>query len=236
MDLLERLNLPPCDKTRVPVKTLEEQLEADVKQKKLLSNHIASMYLVSLLNEQTVRIRAYKDDDYSFQAVYVFEIELKANDQLTDFTELVHSAFPESTLLILRYKDKTYLSGASKRINKLDKTRTVLEDSIWIEVPERFDAQDIKEANLREYYESIIRLLYRYKVLNVTGVFPVKDGEYKGSIKQYEHLMAQINKLKEEYSAASMRNEKMRIDEELYKLEQELKQLKEEISGGQNCG
>ena len=233
MDVLERLKMPPCDRTRVPVKTLEEQLEADAKQKKLLSNHIASMYLVSLINEQTVRIRAYKDDDSSFQAVYVFEIELKANDQLTDFTELVHSAFPESTLLILRYKDKTYISGASKRINKLDKTRTVLEDSIWIEVPEGLQAQDIKEANLREYYESLIRLLYRYKVLNVTGVFPVKDGAYKDSIKQYEQLMAQINKLKEEYSAASMRNEKMRIDEELYKREQELKQLKEEISGGQ---
>ena len=233
MDVLERLKMPPCDRTRVPVKTLEEQLGADAKQKKLLSNHIASMYLVSLLNEQTVRIRAYKDDDYSFQAVYVFEIELKANDQITDFTELVHSAFPESTLLILRHKDKTYLSGASKRINKLDKTKTVLEDSIWIEVSEELQAQDIREANLREYYESLIRLLYRYKVLNVTGVFPVKDGEYKASIKQYEQLMAQINKLKEEYSAASMRNEKMRIDEELYKREQELKQLKERISGGQ---
>lgn len=233
MDVLERLKMPPCDKTRVPLSTLEEQLKADAKQKKLLSNHIASMYLVSLLNEQTVRIRAYKDDDYSFQAVYVFEIELKANDQITVFTELVHSAFPESTLLILRYKDKTYLSGASKRINKLDKTRTVLEDSIWIEVPDGLQAQDIKETNLREYYESLIRLLYRYKVLNVTGVFPVKDGEYKSSIKQYEQLMAQINKLKEEYSASSMRNEKMRIDEELYKREQELKQLKERISGGQ---
>ena len=191
------------------------------------------MYLVSLLNEQTIRIRAYRDDNYSFQAVYVFEIELKANDQLTDFTELVHSAFPESTLLILRYKDKTYLSGASKRINKLDKTRTVLEDSIWIEVHEGMQAQDIKETNLKEYYESLMRLLYRYKVLNVTGVFPVRDGAYKGSIKQYEQLMTQINKLKEAYSVASMRNEKMRIDEELYKREQELKQLMVEVSGGQ---
>lgn len=233
MNVLERLKMPPCDRTRVPIKTLEEQLEADAKQKKLLESHIASMYLVGLLNEQTIRIRPYKDDDYSFQAVYVFEIELKANDQITDFTELVHSAFPESTLLILKYKDKTYLSGASKRINKLDKTRTVLEDSIWIEVPEGLEARDIKETNLKEYYESLMKLLYRYKVLNATGVFPVKDGEYKGSIKQYEQLVAQINKLKEEYSAASMINEKMRIDNELYKREQELKHLKEEISGGQ---
>lgn len=236
MDILERLKMPPCDRTRVPVKTLEEQLEADAKQKKLLSSHIASMYLVSLLNEQTVRIRAYKDDNYSFQAVYVFEIDLKVNDQLTDFTELVHSAFPESTLLILKCRDKTYLSGASKRINKLDKTRTVLEDSIWIEVPEGLQVQDIEESNLREYYESIIRLLYRYKVLNVTGVFPVKDGDYKDSIKQYEQLTAQINKLKEEYSAASMRNEKMRIDEELYEQEKALVELKDRISGGQNHG
>lgn len=233
MDVLERLKMPPCDKTRVPVKTLEEQLQVGAKDRKLLESHIASIYLVSLLNEQTVRIRAYKDDDYSFQAIYVFEIELKANDQLTDFTELVHSAFPESTLLILKYKNKIYLSGANKRINKLDKTKTVIEDSIWIELENEVEIQDIKETNLKEYYESLIRWLYRLKVLNVTGVFPSEDGEYKASIKQYEQLMAQINRLKEEYSEASMRNEKMRIDEELYKREQELKQLKDKLSGGQ---
>ena len=99
MEILKRLNMPPCDKTRVPVKTLVEQLEADNKTKKLLENHIASMHLISLLTEQTVRIRAYKDDDYSFQAIYVFEIELKVDDQLTDFTEWVHSAFPEFPFL-----------------------------------------------------------------------------------------------------------------------------------------
>ena len=231
MDILERLNMPPCEKTRVPVKTLEEQLEADSKQKKMLTKHIASMHLVSLLNEQTVRIRSYTDENYSFQAIYVFEIELKVKDQLTEFTELIHSAFPESTLLILNHKGTTYLSGASKRINKQDRTRTVIEDLIWIEVPDDFKAQDIKENNLREYYESLIRLIYRYKVMNVTGVFPLKDGEYKGTIKQYEQIIARINKLKEDYVAASMRNEKLRIDDELFLKEEELKQLIIETRG-----
>lgn len=231
MDLLEKLNMPPCEETRVPVKTLEEQLEADSKQKKMLTKHIASMYLVSLLNEQTLRIRAYTDENYSFQAIYVFEIELKANDQLTEFTELVHSAFPESTLLILKYRDITYLSGAGKRINKQDRTKTVIEDLIWIEVPDDFKVQDIKENNLREYYESLIRLIYRYKVMNVTGVFPLKDGEYKETIKNYEQLVSQINKLEEDYSSASMRNEKLRIDNELFLKEEELKQLIIEIKG-----
>lgn len=233
MSILERLHMPPMERTRVPRKTLEEQIEVSPKEKKLLESHMASMYLVSLLNEQTIRIRAYKDDDYSFQAIYVFEIELKADDQLTAFSELVHSAFPESTLLILKYRNVTYLSGASKRINKLDRTKTVIDDSIWIELSKDIDIQVTQVRNLKEYYDALIKLLYRYKVLNVTGVFPQKDGNYKGFIKQYETLMAQINKLKDDYSKASMRNEKMRIDEELYLREQELEDLKSELSGGQ---
>lgn len=233
MEILERLNMPSCNKTRVPVKTLVEQLETDSKTKKLLESHIASMYLISLLTEQTVRIRAYKDDDYSFQAIYVFEIELKANDQLTDFTEWVHSAFPESTLLILHYKDLIYLSGASKRINRLDKTKTVIEDSIWIEFTEDQTIHIDGVSNLKEYYEKLIRLLYRFKVQNLTGVFPSRDGEYRDAIKQFERITAQMNKLKEEYASASMRNEKMKIDEELYIKEHELAQLKESLSEGQ---
>lgn len=232
MEILERLHMPPVERTRIPRKTLEEQLEASAKERKLLEKHLASMYLISLLNEQTIRIRAYKDEDYSFQAIYIFEIDLKANDQLSAFSELVHSAFPESTLLVLKYDDKTYLSGASKRINKLDKTKTVIEDSIWIELFQDVDIQISDVRNLKEYYDSLIRLLYRYKVRNVTGVFPQLDGDYKGFIKKYEILVAQINKLKEDYSAASMRNEKMRIDEELFLREQDLENLKNEIGGG----
>lgn len=233
MDVLEKLHMPPVKKTRIPRKTLEEQLEASPKDRRLLESHMASMHLVSLLNEQTIRIRSYKDDDYSFQAIYVFDIELKADDQLTDFTELVHSAFPESTLLILNYRGTTYLSGASKRINKLDREKTVIEDSIWIEMSDDIDIQIVEVRNLKEYYDALIKLMYRYKVFNVTGVFPQKDGDFKSSIKQYETLIAQINKLKEDYSAASMKNVKMRIDEEMYQREQDVEKLKTELGGGQ---
>lgn len=232
MTILERLHMPPCDKTRVPVKALEEQLEADSKNKKILEKHIASMYLVSLLNEQTVRIRSYKDDEYSFQAIYVFEIELKANNQMTDFTELVHSAFQESTLLIMHYKNVTYLSGAMKRINKLDNARTVIEDSIWAECSENAEMEDEDETNLRDYYKSIMRWLYRLKVLSITKIFPAKDGDYKDAIRKYELINAQINKLKEDYSTASMLNERMRIDDELFNAEKELELLKQSLSGG----
>ena len=120
MDFLTELHMPLCQKTRIPVKTLIDQIGGDSRCKKIIERHVASINLVSLLNEQTIRIRSYKDDDYSFQVIYVLDIALKECDQMTGFTDLIHSAFPESTILLMEYRGDTYVSGALKRINKND--------------------------------------------------------------------------------------------------------------------
>lgn len=75
MELLEKLHIPLCPPQRIPVKTLVEQLQPTPTDKKIIESHIASMKLVSLLNEQTIRIRPYKDEDCSYQAIYVFLID-----------------------------------------------------------------------------------------------------------------------------------------------------------------
>lgn len=236
MDFLTELQMPLCQKTRIPVKTLIDQIGGDSHSKKMIEKHVASINLVSLLNEQTIRIRSYKDDDYSFQVIYVLEVVLKEYDQMTDFTELIHSAFPESSLLLMEYKDDIFISGALKRINKIDSSKTVIEDSVWAKLPAEMDIDVPSTRNLKEYYEFILRLIYRIKAQNVTGIFPKEDGEFKPVIKQYELLSSQISKLKDEYSAASMRNEKMRIDNDLYIKEQEMDRLKESIRGGAHFG
>ena len=236
MDFLTELQMPLCQKTRIPVKTLIDQIGGDSRCKKIIEKHVASINLVSLLNEQTIRIRSYKDDDYSFQVIYVLDIELKECDQMTGFTELIHSAFPESTILLMEYRGDTYVSGALKRINKNDNSKTVIEDSVWAKLPAEQNINVPSTRNLKEYYEFILRLLYRIKAQNVTGIFPKEDGEFKPMIKQYELLSSHISKLKEEYNTASMRNEKMRIDNALYEKELELNRIRLEISGGESNG
>lgn len=227
MELVERLNVPLCQKTRIPVKTLVEQLQAEPSQKKLLETHIASIYLVSLLNEQTIRIRVYKDDNYSFMAIYVLQIELKASDQLSDLCELIHSAFPESTLLLLKYKDIEYLSSASKRINRNDKTKTVVEDVAWAPVVkcDEIDISHLDAYDLKDLNKGINKLVYSLKVKDITGIYPKGDHDYKNVIKIYESLNADINRLQEEYKKATMRSEKLSIDDDLFSKEEELKRL-----------
>ena len=54
MKILEVLHIPTLDKQRVPVKTLIEQLQPSSVNKKLITTHIGSIYVVSILNEQTI--------------------------------------------------------------------------------------------------------------------------------------------------------------------------------------
>ena len=234
MELVDRLNVPLCQKTRIPVKTLVEQLQAETSQRKLLETHIASIYLVSLLNEQTMRIRAYRDNNYSFMAIYILQIELKANDQLSDLCELIHSAFPESTVLLLKYKDKEYLSSASKRINKNDKSKTVVEDFVWSQVfpDDLIDISGLDAYDLKKLNEEINKLVYSLKVKSITGIYPMGEQDYKNVIKRYESLKTDINRLQEEYIKATMRSEKLQIDDNLFDKEKDLKILIQSLKEG----
>lgn len=233
MSVLEALHIPTLAKQRVPVKTLVEQLQPTPENKRLIESHVASIYLVSLLNEQTIHYRAYRDDDYSYQAIYVLQITLKKNDQLSDLTNQLHAAFPEPTILLMEYKDKEWISVAPKRISKIDQTKTVLEDNIVQEIStmDCLNLNQIKAINLKDYYTKIVQIVYKIGVLNLIKVYPTADLDYKSIIKEYQAIQADINNLKEQYKRASMKSEKMDIDDQIYDEEMKQKQLIKKLRG-----
>ena len=230
MDVLNKLNMPLCQPQRIPVKTLIEQLQPNSADKKVIESHIASMKLVGILNEQTIRIRSHKDDNYSYQSIYVFMIELKKDDSIISLSNWIHSAFPEPTILVYKMKDNYFISLASKRINKIEEGKTVVEDVITTQISEfvteqQLSFQEISGKNLMEFYSNILQWLYRLKVLRITKVYPTKDLDYKTVLKEYEQINIDLNKLKESYKRATMKSEKMRIDDEIYDKEIELKKV-----------
>ena len=236
MSLLESLHIPALPKRRVPVKTLIEQLQPTPENKRLIESHIASIYLVSLLNEQTIRYRSYKDDDYSYQAIYVLQITLKRNDQLTDLTSQLHAAFPEPTILLMEHVDKEWISVAPKRISKTDQTKTVLEDNVVQEINvdsmNYLNLSQITSINLKDYYTKIVQIVYKIGVLNLIKVYPTADLDYKSIIKKYQAIQANINNLKEQYKRASMKSEKMDIDDQIYDEEMKQKNIVKRLKEG----
>ena len=228
MSVLEALHIPTLAKQRVPVKTLVEQLQPTPENKRLIESHVASIYLVSLLNEQTIHYRAYRDDDYSYQAIYVLQITLKKNDQLTDLTSQLHAAFPEPTILLMEHMDKEWIS-------KIDQTKTVLEDNVVQEISmdsmNYLNLSQITAINLKDYYTKIIQIVYKIGVLNLIKVYPTAALDYKSIIKEYQAIQANINNLKEQYKRASMKSEKMDIDDQIYDEEMKQKKLIKKLKG-----
>ena len=107
MSLLDSLNIPTLPPQRVPLKTLIEQLQnSSSDNKRLIMNAVGRIDLVSLLNDQTIHIRPYKDDEYSYQAIYVLQITLKKEERLTDLSIQLHSAFPEPTIILFNLGKK----------------------------------------------------------------------------------------------------------------------------------
>lgn len=227
MSLLESLKIPVINKQRVPVKTLIGQLQTSTDNRRLIETHVSSIYLVSLLNEQTIRFRAFKDDNYSYQAIYVLSIKLKKSDRLMELSQQLHSAFPEPTVLLYECGDKEWISLAPKHINKIDETKTVLDDVIVEHISgdilQYLNLSQLSAADLKDYYFQIINLVYKMAVYNVVKVFPKQELDYKSIIKQYQQINASINTLKEQYKKATMKAEQLDIDDQLY--DEEMKKI-----------
>ena len=178
MSVLDSLNIPTIPPQRVPIKTLVEQLQPSPDNRRLIMDAVGRIDLVSLLNDQTIHIRPYKDDEYSYQAIYVLQIALKKEERLTDLSIQLHSAFPEPTILLLNHGEKEWVSVVPKRINKLDQTRTVIDDIVVqqlnSETNQYVNFNNITAIDLKDYYLKIVQLVYKIGVYNVIHVFPKK--------------------------------------------------------------
>lgn len=236
MTILESLKIPAINKQRVPVKMLIDQLQPTPVNKRLIESHVASIYLVSLLNEQTIHYRAYKDEEYSYQAIYVLQVTLKKDDQLTDLSVQLHSAFPEPTILLMEYaSDKEWISAAPKRINRVDTTKTVLDDIVVQKIDgeayKYLDLSKLSAVNLKEYYMKVVQLLYRIAVFSIINIYPAVNLDFKTVIKEYQQCSSNISCLKEQYKKSAMKAEQLDIDDQIYDEEQKQKQLIEKMKG-----
>ena len=236
MTILESLKIPAINKQRVPVKMLIDQLQPTPVNKRLIESHVASIYLVSLLNEQTIHYRAYKDEEYSYQAIYVLQVTLKKDDPLTDLSVQLHSAFPEPTILLMEYaSDKEWISAAPKRINRVDTSKTVLDDIVVQKIDgeayKYLDLSKLSAVNLKEYYMKVVQLLYRIAVFSIINIYPEVDLDFKTVIKEYQQCSSNISCLKEQYKKSAMKAEQLDIDDQIYDEQQKQKQLIEKMKG-----
>ena len=106
----------------------------------------------------------------------------------------------------------------------------MVEDVIITHIPataneNHMSLQEVSGINLKEYYSNITQWLYKLKVLLITNVYPNKEIDFKSILREYEKLSIDLNKLKDSYKRATMKSEKMRIDDDIYDTEIRIKEI-----------
>lgn len=251
MDIINALNIPEAGriKQRVFMKDIFEQMNATAQEKKIFSNGIMSIYLLGVIDVDTIRIPSYIDENYKYESIYIFEIKLKSILHLRKITEVLHYVFPNPIILIYKYHDTYIMSTALKRINKVDKDKSVIED-IYISNQflcdeghkiffKKLDLQKINVSNLRELYKYITDIIYSEHLIDIVGFYPInipKNFNIKSIIKQIENLRSSIKVKEDKYKKELMMKDKMNIhidiQNEKKQINNIINQLKEELKDG----
>jgi hypothetical protein len=247
-NILEYFHIPKLGKTkqRIPVKEIIEQLEPSVKDKRILNTEISSIYLEGVLDAETLRIPSYVSDEHLYEAIYILQVVLKTDQHFLLVNEKLQYVFPNPIVIVYLIEDKVRLSLAPKRINKLTKDKSVIEsvyftsafhiDELHKEFLELINLVKVKAANLKEFYENLMDIIYSENLIEFIGVFPrriTKTLDLKQRIKEIEDIKASLDEMKSNYKQITMMSQKMDNHMKIVNMEDQLKtlvsKLKEEL-------
>lgn len=236
-EVYKLINIPDFHKQRIGVATIEQFSNADKEQIKVLEKTLSNIYLYSVLDKDTMHIRPLFNDDYSYQTIYVIRATIKTDNNLAEVSRIMHSAFAEPVMIFFQLKDKEYLSLAAKRRNKIETSKTIIEEFILEEISDMdicyLDFKTISAENLKQFYEKVYNILYKVRFRKITGIYAQKEiPNLKQLIDEYESSQTGLNRLKQKYSEATMMSEQMKIDNEMYIEEQKQKEIVNQLKGG----
>ena len=239
-NILEYLNIPKSGKTkqRIALKDIIEQLDPSAKEKRILSSEIESIYLIGVLDLDTIRIQSYIDEDYRYESIYVIRVMLKSNAHFATINERLHMAFPNPILIVYQLNESLILSTAPKRINKNVKEKSVIESIYTTNLFEidikhdlllrQLNLHTITALNLKEFYEILTDYIYSERLIELIGEYPNQTpntSDLKQTIKLIESEKANLNAFNESYKQASMMSEKMELHMKIQKTQKNIEDI-----------
>ena len=235
MNILELFNIPnkaQADR-RIFVKDILARLELNSRDKQAFEKTVGTIHVKGILNESTSNIWSYVDETYFYKEIILFYVVLKDITKIAFVNEQLQKVFPNPIVIIYEFGNKYAISTALKRLNKLEKGKTVIEE---IQLSDFFELDDkhiqllnkhsYNFDNLKTYYESVNNLVATEELVDLTGVVPeVIDETAKAKSTQIKQLLKQKKELEEAYKEADSMQERMTIHMKIKEIETQLEEI-----------
>ena len=232
MNILELFNIPnkaQADR-RIFVKDILARLELSSRDKQSFEKTVGTIHVKGILNESTSNIWSYVDETYYYKEIILFYVVLKDITKIAFVNEQLQKVFPNPIVIFYEFGSKYAISTALKRLNKLEKGKTVIEE---IQLSDFFELDDkhihllnkhsYDFNNLKSYYEGFNNLVATEELVDLTGVVPeVIDETAKAQSTKIKQLLKQKKELEEAYKEADSMQERMSIHMKIKNIENQL--------------
>lgn len=232
MNILELFNIPNKAQInrKIFIKDILNRLEISSRDKRIFEKTISNIYVKGILNESTINIWSYVDDTYYYKEIIIFYITLKDITKVSFINEQLQKVFPNPIIIFYEFNNKYAISTALKRLNKLEKGKTVIEEiqlSNFFELDDKhiqlLNKHSYDFNNLKKYYENFNNLIATEEIVNLTGIVPTTINEtIKTKSIKLKKLLKQKKELLETYKEADSMQEKMAIHMKIKEIEKQL--------------
>ena len=241
-DFFESLNFPinTVVNRKLDKKEFLDNFSLNINDRKLLSQAIDRITLENILNQDTINITPFLDEERDYSEIAIIKVKISNKEKLKSINNIIQQ-IPYSLIVFYICENEICLSLSPKRINKADSSKLVVEEvhfSKWIDFSnltnidktflQSLSINNHPFTNLLAFYESFMDKLISYNASIYSGTLTVSK-DTKQILEDIQKIEAQITEVKNKIKKETNFNEKVTMNMELKKLNDKLKSLKEDL-------
>ena len=215
-------------------------------KKKIFTDEIVDITLLAILNEETINIASYKDDEVNYSEVYVVYVELKKNLNMGKIVESIQKNIVYPVIVVFGWRDRICLATARKRLSLNEKGKQVVESeqmTDWLSVSDQaqavrdylkgLDIANFSFLNLYEFYREYSLYVYQSVLMQFESGFHFRKqlviDQIKPEIERCVAKSAEVKRLQEEEKMAINFGDRIAVHQKLIEAQKEEVKAKEII-------
>ena len=241
----------------LPKKVISEEAELKKTDRDLFTKYIKKIIFSYQLNEDSLRLKPYIDEDRQYHEIEFLNLILKEenftkleetgfkeDNKLNRIADILFRFIPNPMVLSFEINNEINLFTSHIKDSLVDSEKITLDDVVstgWINLSSltEFDKilfDDLKLDNLTfdniyTFYDDIISAILKYNGSKEVGVeVNAESDEILEIMAQIEEIEKEIEKLRREIKKVSNFNEKMDINIQIHGLKEDKSKLQEKLA------
>ncbi len=197
--------------------------------KALITQEISKITITHQMHPGNTNINGYKDDIREYPHIVFMTVLIKQPKKSKQIAELILRSIPYPLVITFECDDKYQIWTAHQRTNKNDADKNTLEEIIsseWLDMDENI--LDVSKMNMTNFYILYCDIVDAISVVNVRKIVSNEDlsgEEARDIINKTNALDTQINALRAKLKKETQFNNKVALNIQIKKLEQEKEKI-----------